>query len=36
MWQAYVNDGMDPNTNGLGYRYELELRRTRKSCVEWH
>ena len=20
MWQAYVNDGMDPNTNGLGYR----------------
>ena len=21
MWQAYVNDGMDPNTNGLGYRY---------------
>ena len=22
MWQAYVNDGMDPNTNGLGYRYD--------------
>ena len=22
MWQAYVNDGMDPNTNGLGYRYQ--------------
>lgn len=21
MWQAYVNDGMDPNTNGLGYRF---------------
>ena len=21
MWQAYVNDNMDPNTNGLGYRY---------------
>ena len=21
MWQAYVNDGMDPNTNGLGYSY---------------
>ena len=21
MWQAYVNDGQDPNTNGLGYRY---------------
>ncbi len=21
MWQAYVNDGMDPNMNGLGYRY---------------
>ncbi len=21
MWQAYVNDGMDPNTNGLGYHY---------------
>ena len=20
MWQAYVNDGQDPNTNGLGYR----------------
>ena len=22
MWQAYINDGMDPNTNGLGYRYD--------------
>lgn len=22
MWQGYVNDGMDPNTNGLGYRYD--------------
>lgn len=22
MWQAYVNDGMDPNTNGLGYSYD--------------
>lgn len=22
MWQAYVNDGLDPNTNGLGYRYD--------------
>ena len=22
MWRAYVNDGMDPNTNGLGYRYD--------------
>ena len=21
MWQAYVNDGMDPNTNGLGYHF---------------
>ena len=21
MWQAYVNDGQDPNTNALGYRY---------------
>ncbi len=21
MWQAYVNDGNDPNTNGLGYRF---------------
>ncbi len=21
MWQAYVNDNMDPNANGLGYRY---------------
>lgn len=21
MWQAYVNDGQDPNTNGLGYRF---------------
>lgn len=21
MWQAYVNDGQDPNTNGLGYNY---------------
>lgn len=21
MWQAYVNGGEDPNTNGLGYRY---------------
>ena len=22
MWQAYVYDGMDPNTNGLGYHYD--------------
>lgn len=22
MWQAYVNDGQDPNTNGLGFRYD--------------
>lgn len=22
MWQAYVNEGMDPNTNALGYRYD--------------
>lgn len=22
MWQAYVNDGQDPNANGLGYRYD--------------
>ena len=22
MWQGYVNDGMDPNTNGLGYHYD--------------
>ncbi len=22
MWQAYVNDGLDPNTNGLGYSYD--------------
>ena len=22
MWQAYVNDGMDPNTNNLGYVYD--------------
>lgn len=22
MWQAYVNDGMDPNTNGLGFHYD--------------
>ena len=22
MWRAYVNDGMDPNTNGLGYHYD--------------
>lgn len=21
MWQAYVNDGQDPNTNALGYRF---------------
>src|SRR5574344_2342017 len=21
MWQGYVNDGMDPNTNGLGYKF---------------
>lgn len=21
MWQAYVNDGSDPNTNGLGYKF---------------
>lgn len=21
MWQAYVNDGQDPNTNGLGYHF---------------
>lgn len=22
MWRAYMNDGMDPNTNGLGYSYD--------------
>ena len=22
MWQGYVNDGLDPNANGLGYRYD--------------
>ena len=22
MWQAYVNEGQDPNTNALGYRYD--------------
>ena len=22
MWQGYVNDGLDPNQNGLGYRYD--------------
>ena len=22
MWQAYVNDGMNPNMNGLGYHYD--------------
>ncbi len=22
MWQAHVNDGQDPNTNGLGYKYD--------------
>jgi TonB-linked SusC/RagA family outer membrane protein len=22
MWQAFVNDGLDPNNNGLGYRYD--------------
>ena len=22
MWQAYVNDGMNPNINALGYRYD--------------
>ncbi len=22
MWQAYVNDGQDPNTNGLGFCYD--------------
>ena len=22
MWQGYVNDGLDPNSNGLGYRYD--------------
>jgi TonB-linked SusC/RagA family outer membrane protein len=21
MWQAYINDGQDPNTNGLGYHF---------------
>ena len=21
MWQAYINEGQDPNTNGLGYKY---------------
>lgn len=24
MWQAYVNGGEDPNTNGLGYRYNWD------------
>ena len=22
MWQGYINDGLDPNTNGLGYKYD--------------
>lgn len=22
LWQAYVNDGMDPNTNALGYKFD--------------
>ncbi|MBR5069876.1 MAG: TonB-dependent receptor [Bacteroidales bacterium] len=22
MWQGYVNDGLDPNSNGLGYKYD--------------
>lgn len=22
MWQGYVNDGFDPNSNGLGYKYD--------------
>lgn len=22
MWQAYINEGQDPNANGLGYRYD--------------
>ncbi|MBO7103785.1 MAG: SusC/RagA family TonB-linked outer membrane protein, partial [Bacteroidaceae bacterium] len=22
MWQGYVNDGLDPNSNGLGYHYD--------------
>lgn len=22
LWQAYVNDGMNPNTNGLGYQFD--------------
>ncbi len=22
MWQGYVNDGLDPNMNGLGYKYD--------------
>ena len=22
MWRAYMNDGMDPNTNGMGYNYD--------------
>ncbi len=22
MWQGYVNDGLDPNSNGLGYTYD--------------
>lgn len=22
MWQGYVNDGLNPNSNGLGYRYD--------------
>ena len=22
MWQGYVNDGIDPNSNGLGYHYD--------------
>ena len=22
MWQGYINDGLDPNSNGLGYKYD--------------
>ena len=33
MWQGYVNDGLNPNTNGLGY-LQLGLQRAGISCTE--
>ena len=36
MWQAYVNEGQDPNTNNLGYLYDWNYGVKRLSTTQRH